>query len=195
MFKKLKELLEAGRINEELAKEIDNEISKALKERNDENAKLRLENKELRESVQKEREALKTEYEAKLKEAKESGKAELEKEFSKKLAEVESRAKELELKTKEANLKALMTTTLSNFDVIDIDVASSYIKNFVIENENGFSIKVGEEVLSFENGVDKILSERSFLLRPKGNGGSGAGKDSANFAQTSFTARLLSKKG
>ena len=92
MFKKLQELLEAGKIDKEVAESIDAEISIVTKKANDENAKLRVENKELKESVSVEREALKTEYEQKLKEAKESANAEVAKEFKQKLDEVEKRA-------------------------------------------------------------------------------------------------------
>jgi len=177
MFKKLQELLEAETITKEVAESIDAEISLVTKKANDENAKLRVENKELKESVSVEREALTTEYETKLKEAKESANADIEKEFKSKLEEVEQRALNFELKTKEANKKALMVETLSKFDVIDMEVASSFIDKLVVENSEGFGIKVGEETLNFENGVQKILDEKTFLLKPKGNSGSGAGEN------------------
>ena len=175
MFKKLRELLEAETITKEVAEAIDAEISLVTKKANDENAKLRVENKELKESVSVEREALKTEYEQKLKEAKENANSDIEKEFKLKLEEVEKRALDFEQKTKDANKKALMVETLSKFDVIDMDVATSFIDKLVVENNDGFAVKVGDETLSFENGVQKILDEKSFLLKPKGNGGSGAG--------------------
>jgi len=195
MFNEVKNLLEAGKIDEEVAKALDEEIAKALKERNDENAKLRIENKELKTTLQGEREALKKEYEAKIEEAKKEGKVELEKEFATKLQEVETRAKELEQKTREANLKAQLTTTLSKYDVVDLDVASSYIKNYITEKDDDFGIKLGDEVLNFENGVEKILNEKSFLLKAKGNTGSGANNpQDTGVADDTFTARLLQRK-
>jgi len=195
MLKKLQELLEAEKITQELANELDVEISTLLKSKNDENARLRVEKKEAEERLKNELDAKVQEYEAKLKEAKKEGKAEVEAELSKKLQEAEAKSAEYEKGIKEAHLKALMSTTLSKFDVADIDVAESFISKFVKDGDDGFKIEVGDELLGFENGVEKLLSEKSFLLKPKGNTGSGAsGANTDGFAQESITAMVLNSK-
>ena len=196
MFKKLQQLLEAGKITQELAGEIDAEIATVLKEKNDENASLRVAKKEVEERLKSELDAKVREYDAKLKEAKKEGKAEVEAELLQKLQEAEAKSAEYEKGIKEANLKALMSTTLSKFDVADIDVAESFISKFVRDGDDGFKIEVGDELLGFENGVEKLLGEKSFLLKPKGNAGSGANaKDAGNYAQDTITAMLLNSKG
>ena len=52
MFKKLKELLEAGKIAQELADSIDSEISVALKAKNDESAGWRVKYQDLNKSFE-----------------------------------------------------------------------------------------------------------------------------------------------
>jgi len=194
MFKKLQELLEAGKITQELATEIDSEISVLQKSLNDENAKLRVKYKELENAYTEGQNTLKTEYETKLNEAKKSANTELAKEYEAKLNEAKAKGAELEAKAKQATLKATMTETLSKFDVVDMSVAEAFVRGYVVENDNGFGIKVGDETLSFENGVEKLLNERSFLLKPKGNAGSGAnGGNSSGYEDDTLTAQMLAK--
>ena len=194
MFKKLQELIESGKITQELANEVDSEISILQKSLNDENAKLRVKYKELENAYTEGQNTLKTEYETKLSEAKKSANTELAKEYETKLNEANAKGAELEAKAKSATLKATMTETLSKFDVVDMPVAEAFVRGYVVENENGFGIKVGDEVLSFENGVKKLLDERSFLLKPKGNAGSGATSgNSSGYEDDTLTAQMLAK--
>jgi len=200
MFKKLQELIESGKITQELATEIDGEISILQKSLNDENAKLRVKYKELENAYTEGQNTLKTEYETKLNEAKKSANTELAKEYETKLNEAMAKGAELEEKAKQATLKATMTETLSKFDVVDMSVAEAFVRGYVVENDNGFGIKVGDETLSFENGVEKLLNERSFLLKPKGNAGSGATEGDGNGGNLSekekaFLEKLKKVKG
>ena len=188
MFKKLQELLEAEKITKELAEELDSEISTVLKAKNDENAKLRVEKKEADERLKTELDVKVQEYEAKLKEAKKEGKAEVEAEYSTKLKEAEAKSAEYAKGIKEANLNALISSTISEIDVKDAYVAKLLLRESVIEDDEGFKIKVDGDVLKFVDGAKKILVDRK-QIKEVGAGGSGTGANSTDgFAKDSITA-------
>jgi hypothetical protein len=165
MFKKIKELLEAGKISEEVAKALDSEVSTALKERNDENAKLRNEKKELEESYKKQLEEQEATLKEQIEKAKLEGKEEVQRELQGKLEALESEKQEWVSKTKEATKEATINKILADSNVVDADLARLYIKEHLALNEDGNPIiKIGDEVLSVENGAKKLFENKPSLL-------------------------------
>jgi hypothetical protein len=165
MFKKVKELLEAGKISEEVAKALDEEIAKALKERNDENAKLRNEKKELEEGYKRQLEEQEVTLKEQFEKAKLEGKEEVQKALQGKLEALESEKQEWVTKTREATKEAAINKILASANVVDADLARLYIKEHLTLNEDGNPIiKIGDEVLSTENGAKKLFENKPSLL-------------------------------
>ena len=199
MFNKLKEMLEAGKISESVANELDSEISKALKELRDEAASYRVKYQEVHknyEEVLKSKENFENELkniDEKLTKAKEEGKKELIKELEaqkKEKEELIKKLKEAEATSKRLKIENALNKTLKEYEVIDFDVVSAVLKNNldVVEDEVKFS-----DGKSLAEGVKEFFEAKPHLLKPKGNNGSGAGNEGQNFNDNTLTAQLLSK--
>lgn len=184
MFKAVQALLEAGKIDKEVAESLDSEISKALRVLRDENAKLRNEKKELSQSLEevssskaKLDEQLKS-LDERIAKAKEEGKAELvaqlEAERNEK-GELQARLAEIEAKNKELAKQNALQAALSKFDVIDPEVIATVLATKVEPTENGVKYRDGDNILDVEAGLKKFFEAKPHLLKSKGNPGSGAG--------------------
>jgi len=181
MFKKLKELLEAGKIDENIAKELDSEISVALKEVRDEDASYRVKLKEVEDSYKKQLEEKTKELEEKIEEAKKAGELEVAKQFEEKLKALENEKSELEAKTKQALLDSAINKVLAETKVVDADLARLYLKEHISLEDDKPIVKVGDEVLNLENGVKKLFEAKPNLLAAAGNGGSGASNGGGSY--------------
>ena len=183
MLKILQQLLEAGKISEEAAKIIDEDLSKELKKLRDEAAEWRVKYKELNETYE-EVVSSKSSLEEQLKslderiaKAKEEGKKELvtqleaekkeKEELSKKLAELETTSKSLKIEN-------ALNKALSAYEVIDSDVVAEVLKAKidVVDGEVKFN-----DGLPLEDGIKKFFETKPHLLKAKGNEGSGAGNN------------------
>ena len=198
MLKILEKLLEAGKISEEAAKTVDEDLSKELKKLRDEAAEWRVKYKELNETYE-EVVSSKSSLEEQLKslderiaKAKEEGKKELvtqleaekkeKEELSKKLAELETTSKSLKIEN-------ALNKALSAYEVIDSDVVAEVLKAKidVVDGE----VKFGDGS-PLEDGIKKFFETKPHLLKAKGNEGSGAGNN-PQFGEDTLTARLLRK--
>jgi len=182
MFKKIKEMLEAGKISQEVAQELDNEVSGALKEVRDEAAEWREKyenlNKTYNELANSKNilEAQVKELEAKIEKAKEEGKAELVKELeSEKQSKQElmQKLQELEAKSRNLTIENELSKALENYDVIDKEVIKAVLKSNVDLTEDGIKFKVGDTATSLEEGLKKFFEEKPHLLKAKDLKGSG----------------------
>ena len=198
MLKILQQLLEAGKISEEAAKIIDEDLSKELKKLRDEAAEWRIKYKELSQTYE-EVVSSKTSLEEQLKslderiaKAKEEGKKELvaqleaekkeKEELSKKLAELETTSKALRIEN-------ALSKALSAYEVIDPEVVAEVLKAKIDVVDGEIKFKDG---LSLEDGIKKFFETKPHLLKAKGNEGSGAGNN-PQFGEDTLTARLLRK--
>ena len=184
MFKKLQELLEAGKITSELANELDSEISTSLTELRNENASWRTKYNDLNKNFESISQT-KTELETKLSnfddaisKAKEDGKSELvtqleaQKQETQKLQESLSN---IENENKSLRIDTSLNSALSKFDVIDSGILASVLKNNVVVDGENVTYKDGESSVPLEDGLRKFFEDKPHLLKAKGNGGSGAG--------------------
>ena len=196
MLKILQQLLEAGKISEEAAKIIDEDLSKELKKLRDEAAEWRVKYKELNETYE-EVVSSKTSLEEQLKslderiaKAKEEGKKELvaqleaekkeKEELSKKLAELETTSKALRIEN-------ALSKALSAYEVIDPEVVAEVLKAKIDVVDGEVKFRDG---LPLEDGIKKFFETKPHLLKAKGNEGSGAG-NSTQFGEDTLTAKLL----
>lgn len=182
MFKKIQEMLEAGKISQEVAQELDNEVSGALKEVRDEAAEWRVKYQNLNktyEEVTSSKSALEgqvTELEAKIEKAKEEGKAELVKELeSEKQSKQElmQKLQALEAKSKDLTIENELTKALEDYNVIDKEVIKTVLKSNVDLGEDGLKFKAGDSVTSLEDGLKKFFDDKPHLLKAKDFNGSG----------------------
>jgi len=197
MLKILQELLGAGKISEEAAKAIDDDLGKELKKLRDEAAEWRVKYKELNqtyEEVAKSKTSLEEQaknLDERIKKAKEEGKKELVKELEAQKKEKEELSKklaELETTSKALRIENALNKVLGSYDVIDKDIVAEVLKSKidVIDGETKF-----KDGLPLEEGVKKFFEEKPHLLKPKGNAGSGAGGNSGEFSEDTLTAKLL----
>ena len=139
MFKKLQELLEAGKIEADVAEALDAEISTVLKEKNDEAAKWRVKYNNLNESYEEvlsskgELESQIQGIDEKIAKAKEEGKSELVKELEAERGQKEELAKklgELEATTKNLKIENELAKALNGFEYepVDAEIVSEYLK-------------------------------------------------------------------
>lgn len=185
MFKKLQELLEAGKIDNDVAETLDSEIGVALKEKNDEAAKWRIKYQELNKSYE---EVLgsKTELESQLQslderiqKAKEDGKSELAKELEAERAQKEELAKklgELEKTTRDLKIENELSKALSSFEYepVDIELVGEYLKGRHVDLlDDGVKFKDGDTVLDLNDGLKRLAEQRPNLFKAKGVAGSG----------------------
>ena len=199
MLKILEKLLGAGKISEEVAKEIDTDLSGELKKLRDESAKWRTKYNELNstyEEVVSSKSKLEEQVkniDEKIKKAKDEGKkelvTELEKEKQEK-SELMQKLNELENTTKTLKIENALSKVLATYEVLDNEIVSDVLKSKlqVVENEIKF-----DDGLPLEEGVKKFFESKPHLLKPKGNEGSGAGSSGSGYDENTLTAKLLSK--
>ena len=199
MLKILEKLLEAGKISEEVAKEIDADLSVELKKLRDESAKWRTKYNELNstyEEVVSSKSKLEEQVkniDEKIKKAKDEGKkelvTELEKEKQEK-SELMQKLNELENTTKTLKIENALSKALAIYEVLDSEIVSDVLKSKlqVVDNEIKF-----DDGLPLEDGVKKFFETKPHLLKPKGNEGSGAGSSGSGYDENTLTAKLLSK--
>ena len=198
MLKILQQLLEAGKISEEAAKIIDDDLSKELKKLRDEAAEWRIKYKELNETYE-EVASSKTSLEEqlknldeKIKKAKEEGKKELVKELEAERAQKEELNKklaELEATSKSLKIENALNKALSAYEVIDSDVVAEVLKAKIDVVDGEVKFRDGSLL---EDGIKKFFETKPHLLKAKGNEGSGAGNN-PQFGEDTLTARLLRK--
>jgi len=200
MLKILQKLLEAGKISEEAAKEIDNDLGAELKKLKDEAAEWRVKYKELSQTYE-EVASSKNSLEEQLKslderiaKAKEEGKKELVKELEaqkKEKEELTNKLKQLEATSKSLRVENALNKALSAYEVIDPEVVAEVIKQRVDVIDGEVKFKDGK---SLDDGIKEFFESKPHLLKAKGNGGSGAGSNStAGFKEDTLTAQLLKK--
>jgi len=175
MFKKLEELLEAGKLDKEVAELIDAEFSTALKELREEAAKYRTKLKEAEGAYKEQLEEKTKELKEALEKAKAEGAESIAKEYEAKLNAVEAEKAEYERKAKDALIEASVNGVLASENVVDPEIAKLYIKSHLeVDGDNVF-IKVGDERLTMESGAKKLFEQKPHLLSSSGNGGSNSG--------------------
>ena len=199
MLKILEKLLGAGKISEEVAKEIDTDLSGELKKLRDESAKWRTKYNELNstyEEVVSSKSKLEEQVkniDEKIKKAKDEGKkelvTELEKEKQEK-SELMQKLNELENTTKTLKIENALSKVLATYEVLDSEIVSDVLKSKlqVVDDEIKF-----DDGLPLEDGVKKFFESKPHLLKPKGNEGSGAGSSGSGYDENTLTAKLLSK--
>jgi len=192
MFRKIQELLEAGKISQEVAEALDGEVSGELKKLRDEAASWRVKYQELQKSfdeVRQSKESLEKEIETideRIKRAKEEGKAELVKELEAERAQKEELAKrlgELEATTKQLRIENELSKVLSKYEVVDKEVVTAVLKQSVdLGPDGGVQFISGEQSLPLEEGVEAFFKSKPHLLKAAGRPGSGVEKvASGNF--------------
>ncbi len=187
MFKKLQELLEAGKIEADVAEALDAEISTVLKEKNDEAAKWRVKYQDLNKSYEEvlsskgELESQIQGIDEKIAKAKEEGKSELVKELEAERGQKEELAKklgELEATTKNLKIENELAKALSGFEYepVDAEIVSEYLKSRFVELDgDSVKFKDGENILDITEGLKRFAEQKPNLFKPKGTSGSGAG--------------------
>ena len=183
MFKKLKELLEAGKIDKEVADALDGEIATALKEKNDEAAKWRVKYNDLNknfESVSQAKEDLEgklANFDTEIQKAKDEGKSELVKELEaqkSQMQELQNNLSAIQEQNRALKIETALNGGLGKYDVVDADLVGTYIKGLVELDGENLKYKDGENSLSLEDGLKKFFEDKPHLLKAQGNGGSGA---------------------
>ncbi|NPA63954.1 MAG: hypothetical protein GXO16_03160 [Epsilonproteobacteria bacterium] len=182
MFQKIKELLEAGKIDQEVAEALDAEVSGELKKVRDEAASWRVKYQQLQQSFEEVKqskdgleEQIKT-LDERIKKAKEEGKAELVRELEAERAQKEElmqKLSQLEATTRSLRIENELSRVLNQFDVIDPEVVAAVLKQSVDVADDGVKFKNGEEVLSLEDGVKRFFENKPHLLKSAGRPGSG----------------------
>ena len=203
MFKALEALLEAGKIGKEEAEGLDKEISAALKELRDENAKLRNEKKELSkalEEVNGSKEELAKQVEnldERIKKAKEEGKSELVAQLEAERAEKEAlkaSLEEIERKNRALTAQSALQSALSKFEVIDADVVAAVLLPKIEITDAGPKFKDGENILDVDEGLKKFFDAKPHLLKAKGAPGSGAGGSGNGVVQKKWSEMTATER-
>lgn len=185
MFKKIEELLEAGKLDKEVAEALDTEIGAALKALRDENAQYRTKNKELSQSLE-EITSSKSELEKQLgdlddriKKAREEGKSELVAQLEKERAEKDKLKETLNSiseKNKELTIQNTIQSALSEYEVIDPEIVQLAVRQYIDLGEDGTpKFKNGDAILPVQDGLKQFFENKPQLLKSTGGGGSGAG--------------------
>jgi len=175
MLKKIEELLEAGKIDEEVAKALNDDFEPEFKKLRDEAAQYRVQKKEIESQLKERYESELSELKKQIDEAKRAGESEAARTYEEKLKQIEAERNELADKARRATLEATLKGGLSKFDVVDPDAVEAYIERMVTFDGDTPKIKLGESVLDFEEGMKKIFESKPNLLKSQGNPGSGAG--------------------
>jgi len=184
MFKKIKELLDAGTISQAAADALDSEVSIALKEKNDEAASWRVKYQDLNknfEAISKTKDDLESKlsgFDEAIKKAKEDGKGELVKELETQRAstqEIQANLEAIQNENRNLKIQTALGSALSKYDVIDSDLVSNFIRGNVELNGDSLIYKNGDSSMSIEDGLKSFFDEKQHLLKAQGNSGSGAG--------------------
>ena len=203
MFIKLKELLEAGKITQELANELDGEITTALKELRDESASWRVKYQDLSknyESVSSAKEELEgkiSSFDDAIKKAKEDGKSELVTELEVQKQETQKLQQSLasiEEQNKVLKIDSALSTALSKYDVIDNELVCNYLKVVVALDGDTIKYKDGENSLTLDDGLKKFFETKPHLLKVQGQSGSGANNGGNEGNQKEFSQMTLDEK-
>ena len=207
MLKILEQLLEAGKIDKEVATQIDSDLSGELKKVRDEAANYRVELKTAKEQLENAIGA-KDGYEkqieslnAQIEKAKEDGKSEVLEDLQKQKAEHEKlleNIQNIEAQNRVLKIDNALSSALSSFDVIDKDVVSLALKHSIDITDDGVKFKDGENILSLEDGLKSYFESKPQLLKSQGGQGSGATgsneSGSANFENKKFSELSLDEK-
>ena len=176
----LKELLDAKKLDKDIAETISQKLSNLENEVKEYKTKFEDTQKTLNE-VTKSKEKFESELanlDEKIKRAKEEGKSELVSELEKERNEKQSlmeKLQTLESKNKELTINTELSKVLENVGVIDKEVAELALKNFVDVNEDGKVIfKNGDEIVDLDIGAKKFFENKPHLLQANGQAGSGA---------------------
>ena len=203
MLKILTQLLEAGKITEDVAKEINGDISPEFSKLRDESASWRVKYQDLNksyESVSKAKDELESKlgsFDEQIIKAKEDGKSELVKELEaqkSRLQETQATLEAISKQNKELKIETALKSSLSKFDVVDTDLVENYLKNLVALDGDNLKFKDGENVLSLDEGLSKFFESKPNLLNPKGNSGSGTDNGGTSFKDKSFSELSLDEK-
>lgn len=184
MFKKVKELLDAGTISQATADALDAEISGELKILEDKSTSWETKYQDLNskfESITKTKDELETRLETiddQIKKAKEDGKAELAgqlEEYKKSQEDLKANLESIQSENKNLSIKTGLQGELSKYKVIDNDVVMAVLSEKVtLKDDGGLAFKDGENKLSLEDGLKGFFENKPHLLSVQGNNGSGS---------------------
>ena len=185
MFKKIEELLEAGKLTKEVAEALDAEVSTAMKSLRDENAQYRTKNKELSQSLEEitnsksELEKQLGDLDKRIEKAREDGKGELVTQLEAEKAEKDKLKETLNAiseKNRELTIQNTIQSALSEYDVIDAELVQLAVKQHIELGEDGTAkFKNGDAILPVQDGLKQFFENKPQLLKSAGSGGSGAG--------------------
>ena len=205
MLKILTQLLEAGKITEDVAKEIDGDISPEFSKLRDESASWRVKYQDLNksyESVSKAKDELESKlggFDEQIAKAKEDGKSELVKELEaqkSQLQETQATLEAISKQNKELKIETMLKNALSKFDVIHTGAAESLLEKFVELDGDDLKYKDGENILNLDDGLSKFFKSNSELLKTAGSDKDGGGTDNGgtSFKDKSFSELSLDEK-
>ena len=168
----LKKLIEAGKITEDEAKQLQEEIVKEqqakLQELQQELEKYKAEATKTKEILEAERAKLQEELEK----AKKEGNLDKIKEYEAKLGEKEQQLAELQKTITQLKVENTLNKALDKFNVIDKELVAEALKNRVKVDEQG-NILIGDKPI--EEGLKEFFESKPHLLKAQGQGGAGAG--------------------
>jgi len=171
MLKILKELIKAGKLSEEEAKQIESEVTELVENKTIE---LKSEVEKLRSELDTTKQALESEKAKLLEElekAKKEGDAEKIKEYEAKLTEKEQQLQTLQQNLQKLQIDNSLIKALENYDVIDKEVVAEVLKTKAKLSEDG-KILLGNKDL--EEGLKEFFENKPHLLKATGQSGSGA---------------------
>jgi DNA repair exonuclease SbcCD ATPase subunit len=182
LFKKIKELLESGKISETVAGELDSEVSGELKNLRDEASSWRVKYQDLNtkfDSIAKAKDDLEGKLgsiDEQIKKAKEQGKAELANEleaYKKSQSELKSNLEAIQAENQSLLIKSSLQSELSKYKLIDNDVVMAVLGSKVGIKDGQVTYKDGENSLSLSDGIKGFLESKPHLLSAQGQNGSG----------------------
>ncbi len=164
MFKKIKELLDAGTISEEAAKALDAEVSAELTTLRAEAKTYRTELEDSKGKYETELKTTKEQYEEQLKTAKEQGKDEIVAIYETKVKDLADKLGVVESEKSDLMEKTVVGDMLAKVKPIDRELAELYIKQNLTKTENGYMVKVGENTYDLDTGATKLFEAKPHLL-------------------------------
>ena len=179
-FKKLQELLDAGKISTEVANELDGEISTAMGNLRNEAKSWREKYQEVSgslESVMNTKNDLETrlkDIDAQIQKAKEEGKAELVKQLEatkQEQEELKTNLEKIESENKKLKIENAVTEKLQGLNPVDLEAVKTLITLNAELGEDGVKIKVGDTAYSLDEGLEKFKEAKPSLFGAVGKGG------------------------